>query len=42
MKIRYWNSIEINKEETIAFEQYLKTITRGLQFTTYKFIVYKI
>ncbi len=41
MKIRYWNSIEINKEETIAFEQYLKTITRGLQFTTHQVIVYK-
>ncbi len=41
MKTLYWNSIEINKEESIAFEQYLKTITRGLQFTTYKFTAYK-
>lgn len=41
MKVLYWYSIAINKNECTAFEHYLKTITRGLQYTAYQFTAYR-
>lgn len=41
MKNYFWYLIEIDNEKVTAFEKYILTITRGLQFTAYKFTVYK-